>query len=103
MLPADPRTRYRNLWKGQKALLWIAAAIFFGSNLVFVIQGIKSGTGIGWWHSHVVESGRIPGGPAERLYHNGPWADLAHVVLLVTLDGGLIALWYRLLSRLRSM
>jgi hypothetical protein len=71
--------------------------------VVFVIQGIQSGTGIGWWHSHVVPSGRIPRGAAPTIHHNGFWPDLGQVLLLIAFDGGLIVFWYRLLGRLRSM
>jgi hypothetical protein len=40
-------TENRDLWAGMKMLLYVAAAILIGSNVIFVIQAAHTGVGLG--------------------------------------------------------
>jgi hypothetical protein len=92
----------RDLWAGMKMLLWIGAGIFVVANVIFTIQALKLGTGTGIGDTRLVPDGRIPGGPAATIYHNGFWSDAGKIATLVAVDAGLIAFWYSLLSKLKS-
>ena len=96
-------TTNRDLWAGMKMLLFVGAGIFILANVIFTIQAIKLGTGFGLGDTRLVPNGRIPGGPAATIYHNGFWSDTWKIAALVAVDAGLIAFWYRLLSKLKSI
>ena len=100
--PSVVRTN-RDLWAGMKMLMFVGAGILVVSNVIFTIQAVKFGTGSGLGDTHLVPGGRIPGGAAATIYHNGPWSDAWQIAVMVAVDTGLIAFWYAPLSKLKSI
>ena len=96
-------TANRDLWAGMKMLLFVAAAILVVSNVIFVIEAAHTGGGLGFGDTALVPNGQIPGGPAATIYHNGFWADAWKIAMLVVVDVGLLAFWYAVLRRLKSI
>jgi hypothetical protein len=96
-------TTNRDLWAGMKMLMFVGAAILVVSNVIFTIQAVKTGTGSGFGDTRLVPNGQIPGGPATTTYHNGLWSDTWQIAVMVAVDAGLIAFWYSLLSKLKSI
>jgi hypothetical protein len=81
----------------------MGAGIFVLANVLFTIMALKTGTGFGFVDTHIVPNGQIPGGPAATIYHNGFWSDAWKIVAMFVIDAGVIAFWYHLLSKLKSI